>query len=131
MHWTNRLVTLTAFALVPAASAMAAPTCEHLSKLSLPQTTITLATPVMPGGFAPPAGFSLNLAPGDMAYKDLPAFCRVAATMRPTSDSEIKIEVWLPPMAAWNGKLMAVGNGGQAGEISTRSCARGRTRRTA
>jgi tannase/feruloyl esterase len=37
--------------------------------------------------------------------------------MRPTSDSEIKIEVWLPQSTAWNGKLMAVGNGGQAGEI--------------
>ena len=117
MRSPNRLITLTAFALLPAASAMAAPTCENLTKLLLPQTTITMATPVTPGGFTPPAGFSLNLAPGDMAYKDLPAFCRVAATMRPTSDSEIKIEVWLPPMAAWNSKLMAVGNGGQAGEI--------------
>lgn len=37
--------------------------------------------------------------------------------MRPTSDSEIKIELWLPPAEAWNGKFMAVGNGGQAGEI--------------
>ncbi len=37
--------------------------------------------------------------------------------MRPTSDSEIKIEVWLPPAERWNGKFMAVGNGGQAGEI--------------
>ena len=37
--------------------------------------------------------------------------------MRPTSDSVIKIEVWLPPSGAWNGKFMAIGNGGQAGEI--------------
>ena len=50
-------------------------------------------------------------------YKDLPAFCRVAATLRPTSDSVIKIELWLPPPGAWNGKFMAIGNGGQAGEI--------------
>ena len=41
----------------------------------------------------------------------------MAATLRPTSDSVIKIEVWLPPSGAWNGKFMAIGNGGQAGEI--------------
>ena len=117
MRSPYRLITLTAFALLPAASAKAAPTCDNLSKLLLPHTTITMATPVTPGRFTPPAGFSLNLAPGDIAYRDLPAFCRVGATMRPTSDSEIKIEVWLPSMAAWNGKFMAVGNGGQAGEI--------------
>src|SRR6185369_12466775 len=66
----------------------------------------------------------------------LPAFCRVAATLRPSDDSNIKIEVWLPtrvesvvgPARArssagapgeggWNGKLQAVGNGGWAGAI--------------
>jgi len=108
---------LTASVFVFAACAMAATTCDNLSKLSLPQTVITMAASVTPGAFAPPASFSLSLQPGDVAYKNLPAFCRVAATMRPTSDSEIKIEIWLPPSAAWNGKFMAVGNGGQAGEI--------------
>ena len=108
---------LTASVFVFATCAMAATTCDNLSKLSLPQTVITMAASVTPGAFAPPASFSLSLQPGDVAYKNLPAFCRVAATMRPTSDSEIKIEIWLPPSAAWNGKFMAVGNGGQAGEI--------------
>ncbi|HEV3141388.1 MAG TPA: tannase/feruloyl esterase family alpha/beta hydrolase, partial [Vicinamibacterales bacterium] len=45
-----------------------------------------------------------------------PAFCRVAATLSPVADSEIKVEVWLP--AAWNNKYQAVGNGGWAGAIS-------------
>jgi feruloyl esterase len=45
-----------------------------------------------------------------------PAFCRVAATLTPTPDSDIKIEVWLP--AAWNGKFQAVGYGGWLGSIS-------------
>jgi feruloyl esterase len=108
---------LTASVFVFATSAMAATTCDNLSKLSLPQTVITMAASVTPGAFAPPASFSLSLQQGDVAYKNLPAFCRVAATMRPTSDSEIKIEIWLPPSSAWNGKFMAVGNGGQAGEI--------------
>jgi feruloyl esterase len=50
-------------------------------------------------------------------YENTPAFCRVAATIRPSPDSVIKVEVWLPPASAWNGKFMAIGNGGQAGQI--------------
>ena len=109
---------LLAAAFLPLATcAMEAATCDNLSNLSLPQTAITMAAPVRPGAFALPPSFSLRLQPGDVAYKDLPAFCRVAATLRPSSDSEIKIEVWLPSPEVWNGKFMAVGNGGQAGEI--------------
>lgn len=109
---------LLAAAVLPLATcAMDAATCDNLSNLSLPQTAITMAASVRPGAFAPPPSFSLRLQPGDVAYKDLPAFCRVAATLRPSSDSEIKIEVWLPSPEVWNGKFMAVGNGGQAGEI--------------
>ena len=109
---------LLAAAVLPLATcAMHAATCDNLSNLSLPQTAITMAASVRPGAFAPPPSFSLRLQPGDVAYKDLPAFCRVAATLRPSNDSEIKIEVWLPSPEVWNGKFMAVGNGGQAGEI--------------
>jgi feruloyl esterase len=49
-------------------------------------------------------------------YDRLPAFCRVAATIRPVPDSTIKIEVWLPT-ENWNGKFMGVGNGGWSGEV--------------
>ena len=52
----------------------------------------------------------------------MPAFCRVAATLTPTKESDIKIEVWLP-MAGWNGKLQAVGNGGWNGNIDTNALA--------
>jgi feruloyl esterase len=41
----------------------------------------------------------------------------VAPTLKPTSDSDIKIEVWMPA-ARWNQKFQAVGNGGWAGNIS-------------
>jgi feruloyl esterase len=53
----------------------------------------------------------------DAQHPKLPAYCRVAATLRPTSDSEIKIEVWLPEAAAWNGKFKGTGNGGWGGAI--------------
>src|SRR4029079_7682808 len=50
-------------------------------------------------------------------YASLPDFCRVSATLTPTADSDIKIEVWLP-VSRWNRKFQAVGNGGWAGTIS-------------
>jgi hypothetical protein len=37
----------------------------------------------------------------------------VAAALKPTNGSDIKIEVWLPA-SGWNGKFQAVGNGGWA-----------------
>jgi feruloyl esterase len=37
--------------------------------------------------------------------------------LKPTSDSLIKMEMWLPPAEKWNGKFMGVGNGGFAGSI--------------
>jgi feruloyl esterase len=48
----------------------------------------------------------------------LPAHCRVAATLKPSADSVVDIEVWMPESARWNGKFQAVGNGGWAGTIS-------------
>jgi feruloyl esterase len=93
-------------ALTPASS------CESLSSLALPNTLITLAQLVPPGTFSPPATRSAT-----QQFTQLPAFCRVAATLTPSSDSGIKIEIWLP-MANWNGKFEAVGNGGWAGTIT-------------
>jgi len=84
--------------------------CEGLAELKLPNTTITAAQSVAMGAFTPPTG---SAAP----YKELPAFCRVAGVIKPTNDSEIKFEVWLPS-ANWNGKFHGIGNGGFAGSIS-------------
>src|SRR5712691_2787636 len=91
--------------------AAAAATCESLASLVLPDTTITLAQPVGAGEFTPPASRG-GRGPG-AAFKALPAFCRVAATLKPTSDSDIKIEVWMPA-PGWNGKFQAVATGGFA-----------------
>src|SRR4029077_11092220 len=57
-------------------------------------------------------------APANPTPQMLPAYCRVSATLKPSPDSDIKIEVWLPVGAAWNGKYEAVGGGGWAGVIS-------------
>ena len=102
------VLTLAAFAFN--AGSAAAQTCEKLAELKLANTTITTAQSVAPGAFTPPAG---SAAP----FKELPAFCRVTGTIKPTADSDIKFEGWMPG-SGWNGKFQGIGNGGFAGSIS-------------
>ena len=102
-------------ALLVGATADAA-TCESLTSLSSQATTVTVAQTVAAGAFTQP-GVRGGRAGGANPYAALPPFCRVAATLKPTPQSDIKTEVWLPS-AGWNGKLQVVGNGGWAGSIS-------------
>jgi feruloyl esterase len=101
------------FTVLTGARANAA-SCENMSSLALPHTTITTAESVAAGQFALPEGRGPGAA---STFKALPAFCRVAATLKPVADSEIRIEVWMPA-SGWNGKLESVGNGAWAGSIS-------------
>ncbi|HEY4364300.1 MAG TPA: tannase/feruloyl esterase family alpha/beta hydrolase [Bryobacteraceae bacterium] len=92
-----------------AGSAFGAKTCAELKSLTLANTTITAAEAVDAGAFRA-AG-----AKGTQAFADLPAFCRVLATLKPSTDSDIKVEVWLPAAPKWNGKFRGTGNGGLGG----------------
>jgi len=101
--------------LLIASQAGNAASCDGLTSLKLADTTITLAQAVEAGAFVPPAG-PAGRGAQTTPFRDLPAFCRVAATVKPSSDSDIKIEVWLPE-SGWNTKFEAVGNGGWTGNI--------------
>lgn len=89
-------------------------TCESLADLKLPETTIVLAKSFVAGAFTPPAGPPVS--PIIVPYSSLPGFCRVTGIIKPSSDSSIQFEVWMPS-ADWNGKLQNPGNGGFAGTI--------------
>ena len=102
---------------VIAAQAAQAAACDRLMAVSLPNTTITGAEAVAAGGFTPPGGGGRPPSAAQMrTYGELPAFCRVSATLTPSADSDIKVEVWLPS-EGWNGKYQAVGNGAFTGSI--------------
>lgn len=111
---TSLASVLTVICLFQAANLYAA-TCESVAALNLPNTKVTSAAEVAPGAFAPPGPPARGGGPG-AAFASLPAFCRVAVTLTPTSDSDIKVEVWLP-VTGWNGKYQAVGNGAWQGSI--------------
>ena len=98
------------FAAIVSAPAFAAGpmSCASLAGLHLPDTTITVAEFVPAGAFDPPG---TNTPPIDTAA------CRVAGSIKPTSDSDIRFEVWMPT-SGWNGKFLSAGEGGYAGTIN-------------
>jgi feruloyl esterase len=93
--------------------------CEGIKSINIVNTTITTADPVAAGTFKSPVpGF-----PGlPVDYSKLPAFCRVSGSIKLTSDSDIRFELWLPS-ETWNGRFMQTGNGGAAGAIVYNSLA--------
>jgi feruloyl esterase len=110
-----RIILMTAISLVLFALPVAAGTCESLTALKLQDGKVTSASLVEAGQFTPPGGGGPMMG-GLTVFKNAPAFCRVTATLTPTTDSDIKIEVWMPS-ENWNGKLVGTGNGVWAGNI--------------
>ena len=94
--------------------AVAAP-CQSLSALSLPHTTLVSVTAVAAGQLKLPADSIPPNAAIDVST--LPSFCRVTAASRPSADSEIQLEVWLPA-GTWNTQFQPVGNGLWGGSIN-------------
>ncbi len=85
-----------------------AASCESLLTANLPHVTVTSAQSIPAGTYQPPGSVK--------AFTDLPAFCRVVATVTPVPDSSIGFEVWLPT-DTWNGRYQQVGNHGWGGVI--------------
>jgi len=110
-HWLPCTLAVLVWAAVPSSQTERPPACERLASLLVPSAAMTLAQTVPAGTFTPPPGED------GAAFRTLPTFCRVAATLTPSSDSDIRIEVWMPA-TAWNGKFQAVGNGAFNGTIN-------------
>jgi hypothetical protein len=98
-----------ALALWAAASPVWAARCEDLTGLKLPDTTITSASSVAAGEY---------VGADKAKQPDMPAFCRVLASVKGAPDSDIRVEVWLPA-GRWNGVFHGNGNGGFAGVMQT------------
>ncbi len=88
-------------------SVLGAQDCAGLKRLGSANVAVDVAAMVAGGTTIPEA----------KKVSGLPGFCRVAMTLRPTADSEIRVEVWLPA-TGWNGKYLALGSGGWGGSIA-------------
>src|SRR5579862_941651 len=95
----------------PAAWAASLP-CKDLAGLTIPDISLT-TDEVQEGQFSPAAG---------IAPMGLPGFCRVSGVARPTAESLIHFEIWIPAVN-WNGKFQGVGNAGWSGAIAYSSMA--------
>jgi feruloyl esterase len=91
-------------------SASPSTACADLARLTLgDSTTITSATLVTTG--------SLAVSP-TQTLANLPSFCRVRGVSKPSADSNIQFEMWLPQPENWNGKFLSSGEGGFAGTLN-------------
>jgi len=104
--------------IIAAAGALNMP-CAEIANLEIERGTITSAVDVAAGLFKP-ANANANAGPppqpGAPPPQPIPQHCRVTMVLTPTPDSNINVELWLPT-ENWNGKFLAVGNGGWAGAI--------------
>jgi len=91
-------------------------TCESLKDLALENVTITSAESVSAGSKFFWKGLFIGLP-----FFHQPASCRIAGSIHPTTDSDIRFELWMPVADAWNKKFQGLGNGGLAGSIDTLS----------
>src|SRR5205085_8438764 len=94
-------------AALSSAAAGTPTTCESLATFAHPDTTINSVTSYPGGPYVAPDAWHL-------AFTDLPPYCEVQATIRPTADSSIGVRVWMPTQR-YNGRLLGTGNGGYAG----------------
>src|SRR4051794_13468726 len=110
-----------ALALITAAFSYAQSPCDQLKSLSIPDATFSVVETVAAGLYKAPAQAADGggiaparagaAAPGrggpQQSTLVLPAYCRVAATLKPSPDSDIRMKVWMPA-ENWNGKIEVV-----------------------
>ena len=97
-------------------TAFASTPCVDLQSVSMPQGRVASAELVAEGPFIAPGATQGGGRTPDTAPVLIPAHCRVRMVLTPTPDSNINVELWMPT-DGWNGRLLAVGNGGFAGSI--------------
>jgi feruloyl esterase len=102
---------LTILSAAAMAASLTTATCENLASFYLENATVVSAQAVPEGVFQSPPNTRPN-----QDTDSIPAHCRLTLELTPTSDSLINAELWLP-MDNWNGRFMAMGNGGWAGSI--------------
>jgi feruloyl esterase len=82
--------------------------CETLTGTTLAGGTVQSAAAIPAGDYTPPGQSN--------AVTGLPAFCRVTVVMKPSPDSNVNVELWMPRQN-WNGRFLGNGSGGGGGAI--------------
>ena len=104
---------LAMFTAAALASAISADSCVTLAGFALENAQITSTELVPEGAFLAPESAGQN---ANNDREPVPAHCRVTMLLTPSAESGIQVELWLPAVD-WNGRFLAVGNGGWGGAI--------------
>jgi feruloyl esterase len=101
--------------------------CYEIKKsFAFPNATIDVSSEL--GGFYIPPDVLGTKRPDPslplLAFYNLPPRCQVTAKIKPTSDSEINVQVWLPT-ERYNGDYLGTGNGGYGGNYFESELAQG------
>lgn len=99
--------------LAESSSGSAPVACDALLQTNLAGGRVLSSELIRDGEFVPPGATNPNAG---APFKTVPAFCRVTLRLAPSTDSDIRVEVWLP-QSGWNRKLQVSGNGGLGGTI--------------
>ena len=70
--------------------------CEQLTSVKLERASITAATTVAEGIFTPPPSGGPPPPANAPPPEPIPEHCKVTMVLKPTSDSNINAELWLP-----------------------------------
>src|SRR5882724_1941362 len=109
----RQTLVLSALTIWSIGAAAEAGDCGRVMRIKLDHAAVTSAVIITAGSAIRTSG-----------REELPAaksdFCRVLVTSRPSADSEIRFELWVPSGGGWNGKFEQVGNGGFAGSLPYR-----------
>jgi hypothetical protein len=103
----TRLAVTAAIFVLTSAPVLATTTCADLHTAQIPNTTLTAESISADTGIYALAGLHGTL-------------CKVDAVVKPTPDSFIRVELFLPDPSVWNGKFLGTGNGSLAGHIALR-----------
>jgi feruloyl esterase len=88
--------------------------CESLQIPHLEKTDLLSMSWVMAGTYTPP-----KPCPNAKTMEvQLSGHCIVKLAARPSADSDIRIELWLPEASSWNGKFLGTGSGGYSSNLS-------------
>jgi feruloyl esterase len=105
--------------------------CENLKSFAFPNAKIIDASSKPGGSYRAPDAFGTPPVPPPpmpplpyLSFSDLPPWCQVSAEIKPTPDSNINVQVWLPT-ERYNGDYLGTGNAGYGGNYIQSELAQG------
>lgn len=114
----GRGISLAGGVMLYAGAAAAQTPCATLGDFKPSIDAVITAEQIDASAMAPWTAPGTSLTQFTGAATAVVPFCRVTGSLKPTPQSDIRFELWLPPRNAWNGNFFGTASGGSAGAIN-------------